>query len=29
MRRTAELSGLAPQPLTDVVNDIAAELGAP
>lgn len=28
MRRTAELSGLAPQPLADVVNDIAAELGA-
>jgi dTDP-4-dehydrorhamnose reductase len=28
MRRTAELSGLAPQPLADVVNDIATELGA-
>jgi dTDP-4-dehydrorhamnose reductase len=28
MRRTAELSGLAPQPLADVVNDIVAELGA-
>jgi dTDP-4-dehydrorhamnose reductase len=28
MRRTTELSGIAPQPLADVVNDIAAELGA-
>jgi dTDP-4-dehydrorhamnose reductase len=27
MRRTAELSGLAPQPLADVVDDIAIELG--
>jgi dTDP-4-dehydrorhamnose reductase len=29
MRRTGELSGLAPQPLADVLNDIAAELGVP
>lgn len=27
MHRTVELSGLAPQPLADVVDDIAAELG--
>jgi dTDP-4-dehydrorhamnose reductase len=27
MHRTAELSGLAPQPLAGVVDDIAAELG--
>jgi dTDP-4-dehydrorhamnose reductase len=28
MRRTSELSGLRPQPLPDVVNDIATELGS-
>jgi dTDP-4-dehydrorhamnose reductase len=28
MRRTTELSGLAPQPLASVVDDIAGELGA-